>query len=267
MDVPPAAYDINFCFPIPEILESERVALTPFIVSSCCLSRYLWNRNPRNHLQPSKHAQLFIEQATLYPQIFDYLPFGPFNDVDDFLTNQAELRIRRDPGYILFVVYDKTKPAGSSDHPGALAGIIGLINSSAPNLFTEIGCVTIFPPFQRTHVTSNAVGILLKFTLNLPSQQPGALGLRRVIWQANVLNKASVRLAERMGFKLEGILRWDRVLPASKAAVGAGNGKDIRDGDPRKECVGRDTARLGLCWDDWEGGVREEVDKIMQRIQ
>lgn len=267
MDVPPAAYDINFCFPIPENLESERVVLTPFIVSSCCLSRYLWNQNPGNHLQPSKHAQLFIEQATLYPQIFDYLPFGPFKDVGDFLTNLVELRIRGDPGYILFVVYDKTRPACSSDHPGALAGLIGLLNSSLPNLLTEVGFVVIFPPFQRTHVTSNAVGILLKFTLNLPSQQPGALGLRRVIWQANALNKASVRLAERMGFKLEGILRWDRVLPASKSAVGAGNEKDIRNGDPRKECVGRDTALMGLCWDDWEGGVREEVDKIMRRIQ
>ena len=26
------AYDINFCFPVPEALESERVKLTPFIV-------------------------------------------------------------------------------------------------------------------------------------------------------------------------------------------------------------------------------------------
>ena len=26
------AYDINFCFPVPEVLESERVKLTPFIV-------------------------------------------------------------------------------------------------------------------------------------------------------------------------------------------------------------------------------------------
>ena len=187
--------------------------------------------------------------------------------MDDFLTNLIEPRIRRDPGYVLFVVFDKTKPACSSDHPGSLAGLIGFLNSSAPNLLTEIGFVIILPPFQRTHVSSNAIGILLKFALNLPSQQPGALGLRRVVWQANALNNASVRAAERMGFKLEGILRWERVLPASKSAVGAGNGKDIRDGDPRKGCLGRDTARLSLCWDDWEGGAREEVEKMMQRTQ
>lgn len=26
-----AVYDINFCFPVPESLESERLKLTPFI--------------------------------------------------------------------------------------------------------------------------------------------------------------------------------------------------------------------------------------------
>jgi len=224
-------------------------------------------RSHSNHLKPSKHAHLFIEQASLYPEIFDYIPFEPFKDVDDFLTNFIEPVFRANPGFILFVVYDKTKRACSSGHPGALAGLIGLVNTSATNLLTEIGCVTIFPPFQRTHVTSNAVGILLNFCLNLPSRQPGALGLRRVIWQANVLNKPSVRSAERLGFKFEGVLRWDRVLPASKFAVGAGNGKDIREGDPRKDCVGRDTVLLGLCWDDWEGGLRETVDAIMRRVQ
>ncbi|KDR72832.1 hypothetical protein GALMADRAFT_125640 [Galerina marginata CBS 339.88] len=245
MDVSPELYDINFCFPVPPTLESERVHLTPFI--------------------PSKHAESFMHQALLYPEIFTYLPFGPFNDAEDFVANLFETRIHPDPGYILFVIYDKTKPAASSSSdPGALAGLLGLINSSAVNLSTEIGCIMIFPPFQRTHLASNAIGILLQYALNLPARQPGALGLRRVFWQANVLNKPSVRLAERMGFKLEGILRWDRVLPKGKDA---GNGKELREGDPRMECVGRDTAMLGHCWDDWESGGRENVEATMRRIK
>ena len=28
---------------------------------------------------------------------------------------------------------------------------------------------------------------------------------------------------------------------------------------------GRHTAIFGLCWDDWENGGREKVDKLMQR--
>ncbi|TFK38332.1 acyl-CoA N-acyltransferase [Crucibulum laeve] len=234
-------YNINFCFPIPGAIENERVRLRPFI--------------------PSKHAENFIKQATQYPEIFDYLPFGPFSSVEDFIDNLVEVRIHKDPGYILLAVFDKTK--STSDAPdGAFAGLMGLINTSPINLATEVGCIMILPPFQRTHISSNAVGLLLHYALDLPSA--GGLGLRRVFWQANSLNTKSIRLAERMGLKLEGILRWDRVLPANKDA---GNGRGVREGDPRAGCLGRDTAMLGICWDDWEEGGREHVDKVMARTR
>jgi RimJ/RimL family protein N-acetyltransferase len=121
----------------------------------------------------------------------------------------------------------------------------------------------ILPSFQRTHVTSNAVGLLLHYALDLPVD--GGLGLRRAVWQANVFNEASVRSAERMGFKLEAVLRWDRVLPIDKDD--ARNKKGERNGDPRAGCVGRDTAMLSICWDDWESGGKEHVDSIMDRLE
>ena len=145
----------------------------------------------------------------------------------------------------------------------ALAGLIGLLNSSPTNLAIEIGFIMILPSFQRTHVTSNAVGLLLHYALDLPVD--GGLGLRRAVWQANALNEASVRSAERMGFKLEAVLRWDRVLPIGKDD--AGNKKGDRDGDPRAGYVGRDTAMLSICWDDWESGGKERVDAIMARLK
>jgi len=89
------------------------------------------------------------------------------------------------------------------------------------------------------------------------------LGLRRVVWQANYLNKASVRLAERLGFHMEGIKRWDRVLPIGKDS--ASNGRARHEGDPKRDHVGRDTAILSLCWDDWEKGRKEKLAGIMAR--
>lgn len=103
----------------------------------------------------------------------------------------------------------------------------------------------------------------MHYMLDLPER--GGLGLRRVFWQANALNQPSRRLAERMGFRFEGVLRWDRVLPDNKQEFG--NGVKVREGDPRGDkCVGRDTAMFGHCWDDWEGGGREKVDAIMARV-
>ena len=85
--------------------------------------------------------------------------------------------------------------------------MIALINTSQHNLSTEIGWVVIFPQFQRTHVTTNAVGLLLHYCLDAPSPSPGpdaigigisGLGLRRVQWQADERNVPSIRAATRL---------------------------------------------------------------------
>ena len=84
--------------------------------------------------------------------------------------------------------------------------------------------------------------------------------------QATAANQASIRLAEKMEFRImEGTLRWDRVFPPDRKALGVGNGRAIRAGDSKRDCVGRDTVLLSLCWDDWEEGAREQVDMIMAR--
>lgn len=145
-----------------------------------------------------------------------------------------------------------------------MAGVVGLLNTLAEHASTEIGFITIFRAFQRSHVSTHAIGLLLHYLLELPDSKsspygPG-IGLRRVQWQAHADNKPSVRAAERMGFKLEGIMRWQRVLPIGK------RGYDVpteRAGGDRK---GRHSAVLALCWDDWElEGARELVRKQMER--
>ena len=77
------------------------------------------------------------------------------------------------------------------------------LNASMMNLSVEIGYV-ILPAFQRTFVTTNAIGTLLKICLDVPSE--GGIGFRRVVWTAD--NDASLKTAERMGFKYEGWMWW-----------------------------------------------------------
>lgn len=178
--------------------------------------------------------------------------------MDHFL----EYEYRQRPGYLLYAIIDTTKPSsGPECSEGAFAGALDYTNTSTQNLAIEIGAVMIFPPFQRTHVATNAVGLMLKHALDLPDQ--GGLGLRRVVWQADNLNKASIGLAERMGFRMEGIARWDRALPQGKIFLD----KTVRAGDTRPECPGRDGAILAICWDDWEDGARDRVITAMARRQ
>lgn len=106
-------------------------------------------------------------------------------------------------------------------------------------------------------MTSNAIGILLRFCLELPSKAKGALGLRRVQWTANPLNLKSIAAAKRMGMKEEGTHRWVFVLAEGK------EGNATREGDPMQSRLGRGSTMLAMCCDDWENGGREFVQKMI----
>ncbi|KAK7462309.1 hypothetical protein VKT23_007910 [Stygiomarasmius scandens] len=230
----------NFCFPIPDVLENDRVKLVPFI--------------------PSVHADK-VAASSKEDRLWKYLPYGPFGHGADLVQRFWEPAFRGNPSQLLFVAFDKTKP--DENGQPSLAAIMGYINTAKGDLWTEIGFIVVFPEFQRTHVTSNAIGLLMHYALDLP--EDGGLGLRRVQWQANKLNAPSLGLAQRLGFKMEGILRWARVLPPLMA-VGT-NGSPERKGDPRPGHKARDTAILAICWDDWEDGGREKVDAEMARTK
>lgn len=92
------------------------------------------------------------------------------------------------------------------------------------------------------------------------------LALRRVEYQANVLNTASVRAAERLRFCVEGMARWQRAVAIEKEGL-------VRDGEidgiwdklgPRRDGIQLDKGKeaellpgwhstvLSTCWDDWD---------------
>lgn len=145
------------------------------------------------------------------------------------------------------------------------AGIAGLVGQ--PERATvDLGGM-LLTSFQRTFVFTHTNALLLRYCLD--SVADGGLGLRRVQWQANASNTASVDAAKRLGFQWEGLIRWQQVLPVTKKG-GHGAGLD-REGLPRIGCHGREwgpgrhTAMLSLCWEDWTGGGRDHIDALVQR--
>ncbi|KAL8694826.1 MAG: hypothetical protein Q9218_000585 [Villophora microphyllina] len=237
------AADYNFCFPVRE-LSNDRLKLTPFIAAI---------HGPEFHILSSPH-----------PSLYAHIPRGPYTSLSDFVTNFVEKVVDPSPSWMLYAVIDKTKPISSptNDPDGSLAGVVGYLGSSVQHQDTEIGFVITLPAFQRTHVTSNVVGLLLHYALDGPEQ--GGLGLRRVQWHANSVNEASRRLAERMGFRFEGVMRWHRVFRDGVRMGKVGNGRGLPKGAEAGD-LGRDTAVYALCWDDWEDGVREQVQRVITR--
>ncbi|KAF8549264.1 hypothetical protein OG21DRAFT_1421625 [Imleria badia] len=89
--------------------------------------------------------------------------------------------------------------------------------------------------------------------------------LRGVQWQALEQNNASIKVTERMGFKREAQMRWDRVLDSQDGQEKTENGEAIREGGarPAPGTVDRPMVMLAICWDDWENGWREQVARLM----
>ncbi|KAF7327791.1 N-acetyltransferase domain-containing protein [Mycena kentingensis (nom. inval.)] len=185
--------------------------------------------------------QLFATVAK-HPELTEWTGFNITPESVQYQVNADDT--------LVFAIIDKTKGPD-----GAFAGTIGFMRTSLPNLSIEIGPVICLPDFQRTFVTSNAIGILLRYALN--TAKDGGLGFRRVQWTTNEENVASVRAAERLGFKKEGVLRWNTVLGPEKKGLDAP--------EERGSGRGRHTVMLAVCWDDWEDGGRELVDGVVDR--
>ncbi|KAJ3769787.1 acyl-CoA N-acyltransferase [Lentinula raphanica] len=228
--------DDNFYYPIPDVLETDKLKLVPFI--------------------PALHADVLLSSTNTAS--WHYIPFGPFSSTEDFIQTFYEDLFHLNRSNTLFIGLDKTHPDPLTNNPTP-AGICGYVHTDPSNLLTEL-FVLVFPPSQRTHIGSHMVGLLMRYALNVPGK--GGLGLRRVQWSANVKNEGSIGLARKMGMRDEGVRRWARVLVVEKGE--GGNGVQRRRGDPREECPGRDTLGLAICWDEWEDGGKERVEKILR---
>ena len=235
----PTPYDINFAYPLhEETLQTPRLRLVPFV--------------------PAVHADTFWEHVKDHLELYRYYPYLPRTLNDVLAWN--ERAIRPNPAHLLFAIIDRTR--ADAAHPawgGTLAGIVALCNAAPAQLTTEIGFIMVFPECHHTHVAKEMVGLLLRYALQLPGASPPGIGLRRVQWCAHPGNAPSVGLAERMGFRREGTLRWMWVLPDGLSHMGDPG----REGDPADGKSGRHSAVLSVCWDDWEGGVREKIEALL----
>ncbi|EIW73481.1 hypothetical protein TREMEDRAFT_70975 [Tremella mesenterica DSM 1558] len=253
-------YDHNFVFEVRP-LTSDRVELVPFI-------------------EPTIKRWLGMDFCTL-------------EDVGEWV----EKTIRQEPSAMFFAIY--------SDAPGShkptprkeweFAGVIALINVHKADMIAEPGHIQIAKPYQRTHVLTHAVGLILHHILDSPivmtSYRPevieaggcldismdgagkkelgvtkktlsGSLGLRRCQWFTNSLNDKSRAAALRLGFTFEGLIRNHRLLPDGKEGS-----RDPRPDSYNPNTRGRDSWLASIIWEDWEGadGKRAHIDSLMSR--
>lgn len=148
-------------------------------------------------LDPACHAQdlwAVLQGPGADPRLWDYLPYGPFDERQSFdVWLQGHAR-STDPWFYSVV----------DSHAGKAQGIISFLSIVPEHGRIEIGHVTFGAAMQRTPKSTEAVYLL--------AREAFALGNRRLEWKCNADNARSKRAAQRLGFSHEGIFRQHMVV-------------------------------------------------------
>lgn len=118
-----------------------------------------------------------------------YLPYGPFDDVDEFRTWMKNDCGGDDP--MFFAVVPK--------HTGEAAGIASYLRIKPESGSIEVGHLHFSRSLQRTPAATEAMFLMMRHAFEL--------GYRRYEWKCDALNGPSCSAAERLGLSFEGIFR------------------------------------------------------------
>ena len=129
------------------------------------------------------------------PDLWDYLPYGPFAERAAFDAWLAGHAASRDPQF--YTVIDQCSQRA--------LGLLAYLRITPKDGCIEIGHIAFGAALQRTPGASEAVFLLTR-------QAFDGLGYRRLEWKCNGRNARSRRAAERFGFVYEGLFRQHMIV-------------------------------------------------------
>jgi RimJ/RimL family protein N-acetyltransferase len=145
-------------------------------------------------LNASRHGADLWAAFKDHPELWDYMPSGPFenaNTFNEWLKDRAALD---DPYF--YAILDKN---------GRALGMAALMRITPDMGVIEVGNIAYSPALQRAPLATEAQYLLAAYAFD-------TLHYRRYEWKCNALNAASRRAAERYGFTFEGIFRQHMVV-------------------------------------------------------
>lgn len=142
-------------------------------------------------VDPERHAAELYAASHDVPdgeRLWDYLPYGPFDSVDDFAAWLEERSRSTDP--LFFAIRDLQS--------GTALGMASYLRVDPANGVIEIGHIWFAPALQKTPAATEAIFLMLHHALD-------DLGYRRMEWKCDAVNAGSRSAATRFGFSYEGI--------------------------------------------------------------
>ncbi len=143
----------------------------------------------------ARHAgQLFAAQSSA-PELWEYLPYGPFESEAAFRVWLTERAATSDP--LFYAIIERMS--------GRALGMASFLRVEPGHGVIEVGHIWYSPALQRTRLATDAMYVMARHVFD-------DLGYRRYEWKCNVLNEPSRRAAVRLGFTFEGVFRQHMVI-------------------------------------------------------
>ncbi|MCY4044536.1 MAG: GNAT family protein [Cellvibrionales bacterium] len=148
----------------------------------CRLERLDVNR----HVEPL--FDVLCEAA--FAKNWTYLPYGPFETFDRFLTWLTSVSSDKDP---LFFVVVNTQDSSA-------LGLVSFLAIQPQRGSIEVGHVHYSSQLQRTAIATEAMFLMMQHVFD-------GCGYRRYEWKCDNHNEKSKKAALRLGFQFEGVFR------------------------------------------------------------
>mgnify|MGYP003700652037 CR=1 FL=1 len=148
-------------------------------------------------LDPAAHAEDLFQAnaADREGRNWTYLPYGPFERLEDYRAWMEASCLGADPLFHALVAEDSGKALGVASYL-RIDPRMGVI---------EVGHINYSPALQGSAAATEAMVLMMARVFD-------ELGYRRYEWKCNALNKASCHAAERLGFSFEGIFRQATIV-------------------------------------------------------
>ncbi|KEP70142.1 GNAT family acetyltransferase [Thioclava dalianensis] len=135
------------------------------------------------------HAEALFAQYQDAPEVWDYMPNGPFETADALRTWIASIADSRDP--LFFAVIDLQTDTAK--------GVLSYLRIVPEIGSIELGWISLAPALQGTPAATEAFIATIRWAFEA--------GYRRFEWKCDALNLASRRAALRLGLSYEGVFR------------------------------------------------------------
>jgi RimJ/RimL family protein N-acetyltransferase len=124
------------------------------------------------------------------PALWEYLPYGPFRDVEEMRLWIAACAASEDPRFFAIVEQEGARAAGMASY----------LRFAPEHRVVEIGHIWFGAALQRTPAATEVIHLLARHAFD-------ELGVRRLEWKCDAGNARSRRAAERLGLAYEGVFR------------------------------------------------------------